>query len=456
MGLTAPEQALVAACKAGEPCKLGDGARPEGPDPARTVRAEVLRFLILGGDEGCRVHELGVWLAGAYVRGELDLSFARARGQTVLDRCRFGERPDLQQADLQLLSLDGSALPGLFAEGAQVAGDVFLRDGFAAEGEVRLSGATVGGQLACTGGAFRNPGGKALSAQRMRVVASFFFRGVQVHEGVIDLASAHVGDLADDPDSWPEAGRLILDGFTYDRIVAAFTDSRERLDWLAKGTVWKGEFKPQPYTHLARVLREMGHERGARDVLEERDRLIGVHARGRLRARTVAAGSRADQLLGTETGPMQAGALAVWDWVVRRVVGYGHKPFRSLGWLLFLWLLAVWLAHMAWVSRAMVPNSDVILTSGGWQAVLGAANPAAAWSAPGGAGQDWETFSRYAWAFDVVVPILSLGQTEAWAPSTARGGWGWALWWGRWVLTVAGWIVVALAAAAVTGIIRRD
>jgi hypothetical protein len=413
------------------------------------VRAEVLRFLILGGCDACRVQERGVWLEGAHVSGALDLSFARARGQTVLDRCRFGERPDLQQADLQLLSLDGSALPGLFAEGAQVAGDVFLRDGFAAEGEVSLSGATVGGQLACTGGAFRNPGGKALSAQRMRVVASFFFRGVQVHEGVIDLASAHVGDLADDPDSWPEAGRLILDGFTYDRIVAAFTDSRERLDWLAKGTVWKGEFKPQPYTHLAKVLREMGHERGARDVLEAQGRLIRWHE-----------WRRARDALNGDWGPGLRSVLADLRFaaggVSRWVVGYGHKPFRSLGWLLFLWLLAVWLAHMAWVSGAMVPNSDVILTSGGWQEVLGAANPAAAWSAPGGAGQDWETFSRYAWAFDVVVPILSLGQTEAWAPSTARGGWGWALWWGRWVLTVAGWIVVALAAAAVTGIIRRD
>ncbi|MCV2865600.1 hypothetical protein OE647_12780 [Defluviimonas sp. WL0075] len=56
----------------------------------------------------------------------------------------------------------------------------------------------------------------------------------------------------------------------------------------------------------------------------------------------------------------------------------------------------------------------------------------------------------------MVVPILTLGQTTAWAPSTNRGAWGRVLWWARWVLSSAGWIVTALGAAAITGIIRRD
>ncbi|WP_299554191.1 hypothetical protein [uncultured Tateyamaria sp.] len=71
-------------------------------------------------------------------------------------------------------------------------------------------------------------------------------------------------------------------------------------------------------------------------------------------------------------------------------------------------------------------------------------------------GRDWETFNRYAYGFDVVIPIIDFGQTDAWAPSTNRGLWGWHLWWGRWVLSVMGWIVTALGAAAITGIIRRE
>lgn len=48
LGLNDAERMLVAACKAGEVCVLGF-ERPEGPDPEREVRAEVLRYLILGG-----------------------------------------------------------------------------------------------------------------------------------------------------------------------------------------------------------------------------------------------------------------------------------------------------------------------------------------------------------------------------------------------------------------------
>ena len=41
-------------------------------------------------------------------------------------------------------------------------------------------------------------------------------------------------------------------------------------------------------------------------------------------------------------------------------------------------------------------------------------------------------------------------------PSTNRGWWGKQLYWLRWVLGAFGWIVTALGAAAITGLIRRD
>jgi hypothetical protein len=55
-----------------------------------------------------------------------------------------------------------------------------------------------------------------------------------------------------------------------------------------------------------------------------------------------------------------------------------------------------------------------------------------------------------------VVPILDLGQTDAWAPSKDRGPWGWWLWWMRWVLAAAGWVVTGLGVAAVTGVMQRN
>ncbi|WP_340302698.1 hypothetical protein [Roseobacter sp. HKCCD7870] len=67
-----------------------------------------------------------------------------------------------------------------------------------------------------------------------------------------------------------------LDGFTYDRIIGAPTDSAMRLQWLERGDQIGGNFFPQPYTQLAKTLRNMGHERGARDVLVARDRKIAA------------------------------------------------------------------------------------------------------------------------------------------------------------------------------------
>ncbi|MFV1480983.1 MULTISPECIES: hypothetical protein [unclassified Phaeobacter] len=84
------------------------------------------------------------------------------------------------------------------------------------------------------------------------------------------------------------------------------------------------------------------------------------------------------------------------------------------------------------------------------------AKPAGHWSETTIPGRDWESFSAIAYAADVVVPIIDFGQTEAWAPSTTRGPAGVILWWARWIFTLAGWIVTALGAAALTGIIRRE
>ena len=62
----------------------------------------------------------------------------------------------------------------LNADGLKTAGDVFLRDGFRAEGE--LLGADIGGNLECTGATFSNPKGEALNADRLKTAGSVFLR----------------------------------------------------------------------------------------------------------------------------------------------------------------------------------------------------------------------------------------------------------------------------------------
>lgn len=495
--LTEAEEQLKAACQTGGPCTLGDGELPEAETPpsSREIRAPILRYFILGGCESCPVTSKGVDLEGAYVTGQLDIGFEHAKGKTYLFKCRFEEGIRARQAQLDFLLMNGSHFPGLHLENARVAGHVLLRD-TEATGEVRLYGTKIDGQLEADRAAFINPDGVALNLQGARISGDVYLRNLTfkglVHmpgchivgnlefggshltpledeamradnitvggafhwtdvncpAGNIRLSSSHVFGLADDLQSWPGNERLFLDGFTYDRIMGTSTHAEARIKWLKKGAYWAGEFYPQPFTQLAKVLRDMGHEADARKVLARREHLLRRHER--------------------EQRPfVTRPALAVWHWAQQTLVGYGHHPERSVYWLAGLWFVAVWICHFAWISGDFAPNSGVIQTSHEWRQVAAREdNPAAVWSArirdadgqrtgykPG---QDWETFNRYAYAADLVIPIINLGQTDAWAPSTERSAWGRVLWTSSFFLHIAGWIVTALGAAAITGIIRRE
>ena len=124
-----------------------------------------------------------------------------------------------------------------------------------------------------------------------------------------------------------------------------------------------------------------------------------------------------------------------FDLLFRWVAGYGHRPFRSLVWLFAFWLTAVGLSHKTWQTGDFAPASAVLLASSGWKSIANSndPNPAQTWSTRKvredgtktyAAGQDWSAFSSFAYAADLVIPIINLGQTDTWGPSTERGKWG--------------------------------
>ena len=206
---TEAEQAVIARCAAGKDAGFGLALPgPEGPE----IRAGLIRHLLLGGCAAARPHPKGVRIMGARITGRLDFEGCHTRLDLLLaslpfrGRARFpgrGDRGDLP--DGQRPAGAGPAARGggnQFASGYRVplprAGrsgrrrriggqlawrwraaqrvraqsgnalrvdaDVFLRDGFAAQGEVNLAGAEIGGQLSCrrggsrTGWTFSRPG----------------------------------------------------------------------------------------------------------------------------------------------------------------------------------------------------------------------------------------------------------------------------------------------------------
>lgn len=125
---------------------------------------------------------------------------------------------------------DGKPLGNaLSADGLVVRGDVFLNHGFTATGHVRLLGAQIGGDLTCTGGTFSNvaqdgyPLNRALSADRMVVKGGIFLNGGFTAMGEVRLPGAQIGgNLACSGGTFTNTdkdGKPLGDALTADRMV---------------------------------------------------------------------------------------------------------------------------------------------------------------------------------------------------------------------------------------------
>ncbi|WP_269930957.1 hypothetical protein [Aminobacter sp. HY435] len=189
--LNAAEAKIVANLRSGDFDRLGDGLRPDWDDPARTVRAELLRFLILGGEDESRLHEKGISVSGARVTGMLDLEGCRIPRDIRLKDCLFDASPVLRSAIIDNLFLDGSALPGLQADRLEARGSLSIC-GADVAGETRLFGARLGGNLEADGAKLSFPDGLAINAEGLEARGGIQLRGAVIRGGV-NLSAARLG-----------------------------------------------------------------------------------------------------------------------------------------------------------------------------------------------------------------------------------------------------------------------
>lgn len=273
---------------------LGDGSLPpEGAGEGRQVRADFLRYLILGGCAALpgAIPEHGVRVRGAVVMGKLDLYGAVIGGDVLLSSCRFDTAPVMMSTRLANLNLTESTLPGLYADRLQARGNVVL-DGVQSTGELRLLGVKLGGDLDCENARLKaGESSRALNANRAQITGGFFLRDGARIKGVLDLTAARIGDIYDDADCWPDAGNLLLDRCRYGAFTGGPVEAGARIRWLdlQDPARWGKDFWPQPWEHCAKVLREMGHVEDARQVLIAKEDRQRRWQRDKLKARLAGA-----------------------------------------------------------------------------------------------------------------------------------------------------------------------
>jgi hypothetical protein len=323
----------------------------------------------------------------------------------------------------------------LVGDGMRVGGDMILDQGFTAAGVVQLAGADITGQLDCRGAQLTGTdrASNALVGDGMKVGGQFHWAPGSPVRGLVDLERAAVHRLDDDwsllddkdvPDAhWPPAGQLRLAGFTYDGFGGEHQASwRQRLDWIRRSHTTATDTTPaafaaQPYEQLARVYREAGQEREARQV--------AIARRNDLRR------------YGNLTRPRNLG-----NWLLDKTIRHGYQPLRAVGLLVAVYvavLLVFWGAQHQ--DSVIVPAKDTKnLTT----------VPTASRCSPA-----YPCFYPAGYAVDVVVPIINLRQAENWRPN-GHADWGWAYIAVAWVATGLGWAFTTLAVAGYTGLVRKD
>jgi len=344
---------------------------------------------------------------------------------------------------------DGRRSDALNLDLARVAGNVSLNRGFSAAGGVRLKRARIDGDLDCTQAAFDAfgdmgwRGAVAFALDRARVGGTLMLARLKQPLSRATLADASVGTLHDDDTSWGES--LVLDGFAYRQLAAAApASSGFRIEWLTRQEPahMGRDFRPQPWQQLIRAFQRMGLAGAARDV--------AVASEVQLR----------------RAGRIGAHLPRGWRWLPRLahrgfgvLTGYGHRPWRLAWALATLWLASAGLFTLAAERGAIVPT--VSLQAGDLRNAV---------CAPGEGGTvDWTrctalppaypAFGALAFSLEHALPFVEPQQRRLWTVSAAHAG---SLVWGEGARFVAalevglGWAACGLALLCLVAPLTRN
>ncbi|WP_433060049.1 hypothetical protein [Dactylosporangium sp. CS-033363] len=167
-----------------------------------SVDAALLRELCVNAAH--RVDPRGLRLHGVRVRGRLDLAGVDVRFPLRFAGCAFDEAPDFTGGSVRALAITGATrLPGLFADGVHVRGDLDLSEssitgahpgsGSRVTAAVWLRGAEIGRRLLLDGAVVDGQGGRTLRADRARLGGSLRLTRGFVARGEIRATGARIG-----------------------------------------------------------------------------------------------------------------------------------------------------------------------------------------------------------------------------------------------------------------------
>jgi hypothetical protein len=226
-------------------------------------------------------------------------------------------------------------------------------------------------------------------------------------------------------DGWPERELLWVDGLVYDRIAdTARPNADFQLRWIRLQP--HDHFRSQPYEQLASVLRTMGLEEDAREVMIAKNQEHARYVKWR--------------------------PEWIWFGPVGWLIGYGYEPWRAF-WISVAVIVVGWFVFRRGYRRGLVtPTTDEKFT-----VERDGVHP----SSP-----NYPRFNAFVYSLETFVPLVKLGIDPHWAPNANRkafesgtklrfppksGGWlrGYL-----WFHVIAGWVLSALWVGGITGLVK--
>jgi hypothetical protein len=452
-----------------------DTAHGENWGGERTVRAELVAWLLSDPNASRYVHPSGLALAGARITGSLDLSYATVDKPLTLIRCYVPDNINLLSAHLQDITVRRSRTGAVFGNNAiihgdatfilgdfgsvsfmraridgtldltgarilgagqdsvnlveaNVAGDVLFHDGFTTDGIVFARLAKIGHDLSFHGVEFRGDG--ELDAERAVVDGTFYWVEVKhTAKTVLDLEDARAGAIWDDEASWPAAGNLNINGFVYTDIAGGPSDGTSRLRWLS---LQAPEYRPQPFRQLAKVLSEMGRDDGAIQVRIAKE--------------------IAQRRFGHESLAQRA-----WSVMMQVTIGFGYVPLRALWWIAGFVGIGTILFGWGYRMRIITPTEEAAYRE---------------FVASGEAPPHYPVFNPLVYSLENFLPVVELHQDKYWRPNPRHLVTGRATRSGEprdpssvpsrllryylWLHILAGWTITPLLFAGLSGLVRPD
>ena len=420
---------------------------------------------IIGGNLECQdgrfvgKETYAIFLEGAQVTGSVlflktpkaehdNLPGFQAEGSVRLFRASIGGNFECQGG--KFISSQGYAIE---TQGTDIKGDVLLRNGFEADGGVNLSAATIGGNLDFQSGKFLGKEKYAISLKGAKITGSVSLgKGFQA-EGKVSLFNAKINDalsiadeiktekmfidlqfakvriLNDAEDNWPHKGRINLNNFVYETISHdSPLDDKKRLKWLRLQHL-ETNFSPQPYEQLAKVLRALGHEEAAINVLiakqEDRRRYGNLSIMGK-----------------------------IWNRCLSFTIAHGYRPHQALALVFVFVLLGTFLFDRGYSQGLISPSRfDTKISTSTSNSI----------KIP----QGYPKFNSFIYSLDLFLPIVDLRQKNYWQPNAKPGNqisrlmplfkinWGSVVQYYFWLHILLGWTLTTLWVAGFTGLVRR-